>query len=142
MSEYATLGSLHGMAGIGAAKTNAADWIKTLQATVTAMNVGTLPVVAFGTDADGLEFMMPPRPGSHVNPATPLPFPAVPLPLSKDGFRTWDYNADGVAHYGMLPDFLLDVASLPGGAQVVSQMFDGAQTFYDTWFMAEQDKKL
>jgi microsomal dipeptidase-like Zn-dependent dipeptidase len=142
--QYKDIGSLHGMAGIGAANTDAQAWLSTLSQTVSAMNVGNLPVIAFGTDADGMEFMMPPRAGSAVNPATPLPPPAIPLTLSHDGTRTWDYNHDGVAHYGLLPDFLLDVASLQsqGGPSVVVQMFNGAQSFYDTWYLAELDKKF
>ena len=100
-----------------------------------------MPGAAFGTDADGLEFMMPPRQHSAVNPAVPLPAPAVALGPAIDGARQWDYNRDGVAHYGLLPDFLLDVESLPNGQDVVNQMFNGAQYFYESWFLAERDKK-
>ena len=91
-----------------------------------------------------MEFMMSPRPGSNVNLASAtLPQPAIPhLPPATTGLRTWDYNQVGVAHYGLLPDFLMDVQSLQGGAAVVNQMFDGAQYFYDTWYLAELDKKL
>jgi hypothetical protein len=27
--------------------------------------------------------------------------------------KTWNYNTDGVAHYGMLPDFIMDVRTSP-----------------------------
>lgn len=56
---------------------------------------------------------------------------------STDGTKTWDYNRDGVAHYGMLPDFLQDVKSLPGGAPVVAGFMTGADYFYRTWKTAE-----
>jgi hypothetical protein len=84
------------------------------------------------------------------------------FPMSSLGSQSWDYNSSGVAHYGMLPDFLQDVQSLPvgetipaganidgtkcaqcvqqtlpGGATVVSQMKSGAQYFLDTWRLAE-----
>jgi hypothetical protein len=57
---------------------------------------------------------------------------------------SWDYNQVGVAHYGMLPDFLQDVSTLsgatgsPSGLAVVSSMMFGAQYFYETWRIAEK----
>src|SRR3974390_3502978 len=131
--QYAQIGLLHGMAGIGGAKADAALWLNTFQQTLGAMVPANVPAGAFGTDADGMEFMMPPRPGSSVNPTVAHP-PIPALPMSKDGNRTWDYNHDGVAHYGLLPDYLEDVASLPGGQAAVQRMFGGAQYFYETWF--------
>jgi hypothetical protein len=73
------------------------------------------------------------------------------FPMSSLGTGTpWDYNTVGVAHYGMLPDFLKDVETLPGkpisnewpqgspsGATVASRMMFGAQYFYQTWRNAE-----
>lgn len=139
--QYAQLGLLHGMAGIGSAKADSALWLSTYQATLAAMVPANVPAGAFGTDVDGMEFMMPPRPGSSVNPPGQHP-PIPPLGPAQDGTRVWDYNHDGVAHYGLLPDYLLDVASLPGGQTVVNRMFDGAQYFYETWYLVEQDKRI
>lgn len=82
------------------------------------------------------------------------------FPRSSLGNQSWDYNSLGVAHYGMLPDFLQDVSTLQGknlnqavflqgssvgpfigkfanGSTVVSQMNAGAQYFYPTWRIAE-----
>jgi hypothetical protein len=57
---------------------------------------------------------------------------------STDGTKTWNYNTDGVAHYGMLWDFLQDVRSLPGGAAAVDNNFMfGADYFFHTWQIAE-----
>jgi microsomal dipeptidase-like Zn-dependent dipeptidase len=141
--QYQTIGALHGMAGIGGAQSTADQWMATLSLTAQAMGISGKPGVAFGTDADGLEFMMPPRPNSTVNPGVALPPPAIALPFSQDGTKTWDYNHDGVAHYGLLPEFLLDVGSLQnGGSGVVTQMFGGAQYIFQTWYIAERDKKL
>jgi hypothetical protein len=71
-----------------------------------------------------------------------LPSPAVQytsaFPPSTDGSKTWNYNTDGVAHYGLLPDFLKDVAALPGGAAMINGSFmNGAEYFYRTWAKAE-----
>jgi hypothetical protein len=59
------------------------------------------------------------------------------LPFSSDGSHFWDYNVDGVAHYGMLPDFVREVASLPGGAAAVNNFMFGADYFFHTWQIAE-----
>ncbi|HEY4212633.1 MAG TPA: hypothetical protein VGM84_14225 [Steroidobacteraceae bacterium] len=75
------------------------------------------------------------------------PAPAVvydaSFPASTEGTRTWNYNTEGVVHYGMLPDFLRDVASLPGGANMVNNNFmNGADYFYHTWQIAESKAAL
>jgi hypothetical protein len=60
------------------------------------------------------------------------------FPASTLGSHTWDYNNDGVAHYGMLADFLKHVRSYQGGADLVdNNLMTGAQYFYDTWKRAE-----
>jgi hypothetical protein len=38
----------------------------------------------------------------------------------------------------MLPDFLKDVGSLPGGAAVVDNAMAGTEYFYQTWRKAER----
>jgi hypothetical protein len=74
------------------------------------------------------------------------PAPAVKytndFPPSTDHQKTWNYNTDGVAHYGMLKDFLMDVGSLPGGAAVVDNVNRGTEYFYQTWRKAEQQSSL
>src|SRR5262249_28679549 len=108
-------------------------WLAMYNAVVRAMGPGT---VGFGTDMNGMEFAMPNRPGSSVKYGTP----AFPLPMSKEGNMMWDYNVVGVAHYGLIPDFLQDVASLPGGPDAIRDLYKGAQYLYDTWRMSEQAK--
>jgi hypothetical protein len=61
------------------------------------------------------------------------------------GNHTWDYNNDGVAHYGMLADFMQAVSTmpqhgnLPDGKNLVNdQLMNGAQYFFETWKIAEQ----
>jgi hypothetical protein len=117
---------------VGSAQLKADQWVTLYNAVIQAMGPGA--VAGFGTDINGLEFAMKPRPGSSVQYGTP----AFPLQISSDGNQSWNYNNVGVAHYGLLPDFLQDVASLPGGAEVIKNMNNGAQYFYETWQMAEQ----
>jgi len=61
------------------------------------------------------------------------------FPPSTDGNKTWNYITDGVAHYGMLPDFLMDVASMQniGGPAVVQNIMSGADYFFHTWQISE-----
>jgi hypothetical protein len=60
-------------------------------------------------------------------------FPACTL-----GSHTWDYNIEGVAHYGLLWDFLTDVElNVPGGTEVHDNMMNGAEYFFQTWKKAE-----
>src|SRR5262249_7485125 len=44
--------------------------------------------------------------GGNVNTYLPPIQYSANLPPSQTGSRLWNYNFDGVAHYGMLPDFL------------------------------------
>jgi microsomal dipeptidase-like Zn-dependent dipeptidase len=59
------------------------------------------------------------------------------VPPSTDGTHTWNYNTDGVAHYGMLPDFLTDISALPGGPPMIQNLMTGADYFFHTWQIAE-----
>ncbi len=59
------------------------------------------------------------------------------FPMSTTGNKSWDYNVVGVAHYGMLPDFLQAARNAPGGANVIANLMNGADYFYQTWDIAE-----
>jgi hypothetical protein len=66
------------------------------------------------------------------------------------GNGTWDYNFTGVAHYGMLPDFLLDVRNVPApspgalsGAQLIdTNLMKGAEYFFQTWKLCEKQSAV
>lgn len=132
IAQYAQIGQLHGMAGVGSAQDPADDWSAMYQAVISSMGAGS--GAGFGTDMDGLEFGMPPRMGSNVSAAYGTS--AFSLQMSTNGSKSWNYDVTGVAHYGMLPDFLQDVSTLPGGSNVIATMNAGAQYFYETWRLA------
>ncbi|MFG2638833.1 hypothetical protein ACGFX8_34695 [Streptomyces sp. NPDC048362] len=52
------------------------------------------------------------------------------------GQRTWDINRDGVAHYGLLPDWVEDVRAT-GGQDVVNDLMSGAEGYLHTWGATE-----
>ena len=47
--------------------------------------------------------------------------------------RAFDFNTDGLAHYGLLPDFLRDVANQFGSEQPLVPFFRSAQRFIEMW---------
>jgi hypothetical protein len=52
--------------------------------------------------------------------------------------KIWDYNYQGVVHYGMLPDYLQAMQGAPHGADLVNNnLMWGAQQFIDMWKAAE-----
>lgn len=107
--------------------------------------------IAFGTDINGM-VVQPRKPEREVVTYSPA------FPRSKLGSREWDYNKEGMAHYGLLVDFLKDVervgrlavrtelvitgdtgAAAPGartqvsGEDVIDALFAGAESFAVTW---------
>jgi len=131
-NHYQAIARLHGMAGIGSAGVDAHDWVKSYQEVIHVMGPGA--VAGFGTDTDGLAMGMKPRPGSSVQYSDSFP-------KSSLGTAWWDYNHVGVAHYGMLPDFLQDARTAAGGPEVVDgNLMFGADYFLQTWKKCEAQR--
>lgn len=142
--QYVKIAKLHGMAGIGTTGMDAYHWVKLCQSVMGVMGPNT--VLALGTDTDGLSGGMPPR----SNPGSNLRYDDE-FPRSRLGVKVWDYNKDGVAHYGMLPDFLKDARTAPAatsapgntagtGAAIVENVMFGADFFLQTWKQCEAQK--
>jgi hypothetical protein len=82
--------------------------------------------IALGTDTNGIEA----SPG-------PPPYPmALQNTLPATGRRRWDYNSDGVAHYGLMPEFVSDLSSQSGGEELVKKLFGGARAFFQMWVLS------
>ncbi len=80
------------------------------------------------------EFGASPRAGSHVSYS---PF----FTQSQLGSKSWDYNRDGVAHYGMPWDFLKDAETAPDGAHLMGNYLNqSADYFWHTWQKADAQK--
>jgi microsomal dipeptidase-like Zn-dependent dipeptidase len=54
----------------------------------------------------------------------------------RSGERVFDINTDGVAHYGLYPDWVEDLRKL-GGQEIVDDMARGAEAYLQTWERAE-----
>ena len=66
--------------------------------------------------------------------------PNEPLSRSFAGRRQFDVNLDGVAHYGMIPDFLQDsanVARAAGAPELVPPLFRSAERYLQMWSRIE-----
>ena len=62
-----------------------------------------------------------------------------PLTRSKAGLRRdFDINIDGMAHYGMLPDFLQDLRNLGLTPEDLAPLFRGAFDYVVMWEKAQE----
>ncbi|WP_106396413.1 amidohydrolase family protein [Actinocorallia populi] len=90
----------------------------------------------FGLDANGMGPLPGPRGGNAANPVR-YPFtspfdPGVRLDRQRTGERAWDVNTEGVANYGLIPDWLADVHTV-GGDEIITDMSHGAEAYLRMW---------
>jgi microsomal dipeptidase-like Zn-dependent dipeptidase len=95
--------------------------------------------LGFGSDLNGVGGWPAPR-GEDAPDKIVYPYRSVDggslIDRQVTGQRTWDLNVDGVAHYGLIPDWIQDIRNV-GGESVVQEMFRGAESYLDTWGAAE-----
>jgi microsomal dipeptidase-like Zn-dependent dipeptidase len=56
-----------------------------------------------------------------------------PLKPYTMGRRTFDFNVDGLAHYGLLPDLLQDLKNIGVGTREFEALFSSAEAYVATW---------
>ena len=87
----------------------------------------------YGADMNGFGSQGGPRGGD--NPVS-YPFKSfdggVTLYRQRSGSREFDINVDGVAHYGLYPDWVEDLRMIAGD-QVVADMSRGAEAYLQMW---------
>lgn len=93
----------------------------------------------YGLDTNGMGRLPGPRANNESNPVT-YPFTSfdgsVTLDRHSSGERTWDVNTEGVANYGLVPDWIEDMRKVAGDA-IVQDMAGGAEAYLRTWERAE-----
>jgi hypothetical protein len=57
----------------------------------------------------------------------------MPMKRATTSFHEWDYNFEGVAHYGLLPDFLQDLSNVNMLSIDMSPLFQSAEDFAQMW---------
>jgi hypothetical protein len=89
----------------------------------------------YGADLGGLAA----QPDARAN-SVHYPFKSydgkVTLGRQRSGDRTFDYNKDGVAHYGLYADWFQDVRNL-GGRTMAADMWKGAEAYLEMWERAD-----
>jgi microsomal dipeptidase-like Zn-dependent dipeptidase len=161
LSQAKRIAALHGVIGLGTAREplGAGDGVSEWWADyVSLQGVGFShgKGVALGTDANGLSWQIPhgnldvgkvDYPVTVASSFAPPPGVETPaLPMYTLGSRSFDINNDGIAVYGMLPDFLSAVDSLAkdsgsvcdGGtcAANIAPMFHTAEDVIEMWELA------
>ncbi len=112
--------------------------------------------VAFGSDFNGIAGHLGPRFGSEACAATfdnpnktserlaqEAENNRVPYPFEMPGFgtldrqvtglKTFDYNTDGMAHVGLLPDFVKDLSQVGLSAPYMDAVFCSAERYIQVW---------
>ena len=56
-----------------------------------------------------------------------------PLRRLKTGNRYWDFNTDGMAHYGLMPDFLQDLRNIGLAPDKLTVLFRSAEDYIQMW---------
>jgi microsomal dipeptidase-like Zn-dependent dipeptidase len=91
--------------------------------------------IGFGADANGFHAQPPARGAAAPDPVT-YPFESldgtVTFERQVSGQRTYDVNVDGVAHYGLYPDWMEQLRLL-GGEAVAGDLMSGAEAYLQTW---------
>ncbi len=88
----------------------------------------------FGADINGLGAQGNARPDAAKNPVT-YPFTTlggVKVDQQVSGQRVYDINKDGVAHYGLYPDWIQDL-KMQAGPDIVKDMSRGPEAYLQMW---------
>jgi len=148
------IGKLGGMFGLGSDSANAAKYLETylLASNGSQYLKGVGPGrVAFGTDLNGM--VRGPQPGATVDSRSADSINTFnqrlkachdriynsSFVMSETGDKKWDYCRDGVAHYGMLADFLKDLYGqkdtfgINQGNYLRTDIMQNAEMFAQMW---------
>ena len=160
--QLARLSKLHGMFGLGSDGIHSTAWARYYQQAM--IDMGYLNpdpqkatyengAIGFGTDLNGL--VKGPMPGGTLPNGQPRVVYDNSFARSTSGSKSWDYNTEGVAHYGMLNEFVRDLRNAPsngyigpqgvamgvaGGDLVDKHLFRSANYFWEMWERVEAKK--
>nr|MDQ3725301.1 Coagulation factor 5/8 type domain-containing protein [Actinomycetota bacterium] len=91
--------------------------------------------IGFGADANGFHAQPPARGAGQPNAVT-YPFKSLDGRVTFDrqvsGQRVYDVNVDGVAHYGLYPDWMEQLRLL-AGQPIAEDLMSGAEAYLQTW---------
>ena len=114
-------------------KETAPEWIKIWRETKSERDKRFYFGIGYGSDQNGLSSQPHPRESSN-----PVKYPfksfdgGVTFTRQRSGQREFDFNADGVAHYGLFADWFEDIR-LAGGKGAIRDMARGAEAYLQAW---------
>ena len=114
-------------------KESAEEWMETWKKTKARRDPRFYFGFGFGSDQNGLSSQPHPRQGPN-----PVQYPfksfdgRVTFQRQRSGEREFDITKDGVAHYGLFPDWWEDIRRV-GGAAAVKDMSRGAEAYLQSW---------
>jgi microsomal dipeptidase-like Zn-dependent dipeptidase len=124
-------------------KGSSTTWAQMYEYAVDVMTIdGVKPAIAFGTDFNGISAHNNPRFGS--DGCTPSPdASALIYPFTLSGFgefqkqqtgnRVFDFNTQGLAHVGLLPDMVADLRQVGLTDQDLEPLFGSAEAYIRMW---------
>lgn len=121
-AQYEILKQIGGMIGLGHAE-NAADFVAKYHEVWTLMGKQNC---AIGTDVGGFSALPAPDSTVHVE------YDAQFQPC-KTGNRTWDFNIDGVAHYGLWPEYIRAWEKVGMTREEMETFMNSAEAFVQMW---------
>lgn len=98
--------------------------------------LGPASAVAIGSDVNGLAQL----PAASYCCLDDAPDPYGPNGINRavTGDRVWDINADGVAHYGMIPDLIQRWRAEGMSQAQLAPLFRSAEGYVKTWSLVEK----
>jgi microsomal dipeptidase-like Zn-dependent dipeptidase len=91
--------------------------------------------IGYGADTNGFHAQPGPRGADKPNPVT-YPFKSLDGRITFDrqvsGQRVYDVNVDGVAQYGLHPDWMQQLKLL-AGQPIADDLMNGAEAYLETW---------
>jgi len=66
----------------------------------------------------------------------------VPLVRCVAGQYSFDFNVDGLAHYGLVPDLLQDLSNVGVGPTTLNALFSSAEAYIQVWEQCERHRAL
>ena len=131
---------------VGDCPGSATTWAQMYEYAVDAMTInGVKPAIAFGTDFNGISAHNKPRFGSGgcaaSDDATRVSYPFTltgfgTFAQQQTGARAFDFNTEGLAHVGLLPDMVEDLKKV-GLANDLDPLFGSAEAYIRMWEQAE-----
>jgi hypothetical protein len=107
--------------------------------------------VAMATDVHGMVSQTNPRFGENAQcdemQINPVQYPfqsvdgAVTFYQQVSGNRVFDFNVEGLAHLGLLPDLIQDMRNQGMSDEYLTRLFRGAESYIQSWEKSEQRAK-